>query len=633
MCVCVRVCACGCSLVVNLIMGFGSMKSLPLGFRFRPTDEELINHYLSLKINGHHDEVQVIPEVDVCKWEPWDLPQLSVIKSDDPEWFFFCPHNRKYPNGHRFNRATDAGYWKATGKDRTIKSHKSSPSSNSSTHLIGMKKTLVFYRGRAPKGERTNWIMHEYSATEPDLDGTGSGQAAYVLCHLFHKLDEKADSSKYDEVEPSGSSPNTIKSTPDDTSSDLFQEPLIMDMQVSKQPAGIGRWLTDKLDDVTSNSLLHVESCTSGAEDHLTKAAIREVYPIIGGHPMCHESTDGLDCKVFSPLVSHNHTDRGCPDSPFTDDFGSSQNGMHFQDGTLEPDVSPAELLDVLHNYDAHPCKESKSEKFLYVGSRGMLPDQLHEGPARNYNSRDMVIQQAQTFPRSFQSQAPSRDADSRMSNDVGAFCDHYADPVSLGGDHQEGSGVKIHKRQASNRPGSDYAYPICLGGNHGEGTGIKIHKRQARNRPDSENLAKQGTATRRIHLQIQMNSAPIPIHGRKYSRAKSFSNEEQDEHSVITKDHEYVESSCTPNESVVGSTSSENGISARNFKVGLGLTNEEPDEKDKVKWKKFLLRPPGDISGTGSLTLYGVSMYLVMVVFILFVFLWKCPNFFALHI
>ncbi|KAJ7555418.1 hypothetical protein O6H91_05G036600 [Diphasiastrum complanatum] len=156
---------------------------LPPGFRFHPTDEELID-YLKKKVVNANFSVRAILEVDLNKCEPWDLPARS--KMGEKEWYFFTLRDRKYPTGMRTNRATEAGYWKGTGKDREV-------FSSSLTTLVGMKKTLVFYKGRAPKGEKTNWIIHEYrlegDSTNLQLPHSRiSKDSEWVVCRIFHKM-------------------------------------------------------------------------------------------------------------------------------------------------------------------------------------------------------------------------------------------------------------------------------------------------------------------------------------------------------------------------------------------------------------------------------------------------------------
>ncbi|KVI06442.1 NAC domain-containing protein 79-like [Cynara cardunculus var. scolymus] len=151
---------------------------MPPGFRFHPTDEELITDYLSNKVVNNTFFAKAIGEVDMNRVEPWELPRLA--KMGEQEWYFFCVRDKKYPTGIRTNRATAAGYWKATGKDKEIFRGRS---------LVGMKKTLVFYMGRAPKGEKTNWVIHEYR-----LEGKlslqnlpKSAKNEWVICRVFHK--------------------------------------------------------------------------------------------------------------------------------------------------------------------------------------------------------------------------------------------------------------------------------------------------------------------------------------------------------------------------------------------------------------------------------------------------------------
>ena len=47
---------------------------LPPGFRFQPTDEELVFQYLKCKVFSFPLPASIIPEVNVCKYDPWDLP-------------------------------------------------------------------------------------------------------------------------------------------------------------------------------------------------------------------------------------------------------------------------------------------------------------------------------------------------------------------------------------------------------------------------------------------------------------------------------------------------------------------------------------------------------------------------------
>ncbi|KAM1578179.1 hypothetical protein ACFX1R_042066 [Malus domestica] len=160
-------------------MARGKENSLAPGFRFHPTDEELVWYYLKRKVSGKNFRFDPISVVDIYKTEPWDLPGKSKLKTRDLEWYFFSFLDKKYGNSSRTNRATEKGYWKTTGKDRPIKHN---------SRDVGMKKTLVFHSGRAPTGARTNWVMHEYRLSNEELEKAGIQQKdPYVLCRIFQK--------------------------------------------------------------------------------------------------------------------------------------------------------------------------------------------------------------------------------------------------------------------------------------------------------------------------------------------------------------------------------------------------------------------------------------------------------------
>uniref|UniRef100_A0A5B6ZU91 Putative NAC transcription factors 48 n=1 Tax=Davidia involucrata TaxID=16924 RepID=A0A5B6ZU91_DAVIN len=162
---------------------------LPPGFRFHPTDEELVVHYLKKKASSAPLPVSIIAEIDLYKFDPWELPAKATF--GEQEWYFFSPRDRKYPNGARPNRAATSGYWKATGTDKPVLT-------SGGNQKVGVKKALVFYGGKPPKGIKTNWIMHEYRLTDNKLTSkppgcdVGNKKASlrlddWVLCRIYKK--------------------------------------------------------------------------------------------------------------------------------------------------------------------------------------------------------------------------------------------------------------------------------------------------------------------------------------------------------------------------------------------------------------------------------------------------------------
>ncbi|KAK6133074.1 hypothetical protein DH2020_033113 [Rehmannia glutinosa] len=166
---------------------------LPPGFRFHPRDEELICDYLMKWVTGLCDDHPLLIQVDLNKCEPWDIPETACVGGK--EYYFYSQRDRKYATGLRTNRATISGYWKATGKDRPIFRNGT---------LVGMRKTLVFYQGRAPKGSKTDWVMHEFRLIEgpgPKNITTSAKEDTWVLCRVVYKNKSELIAGKQSETE------------------------------------------------------------------------------------------------------------------------------------------------------------------------------------------------------------------------------------------------------------------------------------------------------------------------------------------------------------------------------------------------------------------------------------------------
>ncbi|CAO2149035.1 unnamed protein product [Urochloa humidicola] len=139
----------------------GAPIRLEPGYKFSPSDEDIVVRYLRPRAMNEPLPSAFIIDADVLRKNPWDLvPEGSMEK------YYFSQRVPRCAHGNRCKRAAGDGYWKAAGKDVPIFSN---VINDRVPFKVGLKKTMVFYRGNAPVGDNTEWVMEEYSLAEAGL--------------------------------------------------------------------------------------------------------------------------------------------------------------------------------------------------------------------------------------------------------------------------------------------------------------------------------------------------------------------------------------------------------------------------------------------------------------------------------
>ncbi|KAM7251971.1 hypothetical protein ACFE04_023854 [Oxalis oulophora] len=168
-----------------------SNANLPPGFRFFPTDEELVVHFLQRKASLFPCHPDVIPDLDLYPCDPWDLHDKALVEGN--QLYFYSRRTQ--------SRVTSNGYWSPLGIEEPI-------FSTTSSKKVGVKKHLMFYVGDV----QTNWIMQEYRLLDSTSRGSGSSSSSsssgksskrrghskndcskWVICRVFERNCDEDD--------------------------------------------------------------------------------------------------------------------------------------------------------------------------------------------------------------------------------------------------------------------------------------------------------------------------------------------------------------------------------------------------------------------------------------------------------
>eukprot|EP00261_Vitis_vinifera_P040756 XP_019081999.1 PREDICTED: protein FEZ-like [Vitis vinifera] len=129
-----------------------SVPKLPVGFRFLPTDEELVTYYLINRV--YYRPLPAKPIQDIHASEFYGSPphHLAISSSREREYFFFIQGDDQ---GEEIRMVEDGrGFWKLSGDE--------TPIYDSDGNIFAFKIYWTYFSGSLRKPKKTHWRMEEY---------------------------------------------------------------------------------------------------------------------------------------------------------------------------------------------------------------------------------------------------------------------------------------------------------------------------------------------------------------------------------------------------------------------------------------------------------------------------------------
>ncbi|MBA0849562.1 hypothetical protein Goshw_017493 [Gossypium schwendimanii] len=159
-----------------------SQLQITIGFRFLPTKEEILCHYLKPIIKGDPTPAGVMMFYGANR-EPW-----NIFDQDWAESFWIITKLKKRSKS-RIERTAGDGCW--------LQQYVKEVEHKDSGEVIGLDKYFTFTSKKSKKSNG-QWIMHEYSLK--DQEAASAGLSDSVICKIKNK-DATVVSSDYKESE------------------------------------------------------------------------------------------------------------------------------------------------------------------------------------------------------------------------------------------------------------------------------------------------------------------------------------------------------------------------------------------------------------------------------------------------